>query len=118
MKINKTEHIRPDLNDTRTWKTTETNEVTCDICSESCENLEATAAWENLPKKEYDYVELKASWGYFSDWDGENWVAHVCTKCIKQHLFPLIKFNVRDYMYGNVEIGQRINGVMEYKENE
>jgi hypothetical protein len=118
MKINKIEHIRPDLNDTRTWKTTETNEVACDICSESCENIEATKAWDlEGNKKEYDYVELKATWGYFSDYDGENWEAHVCVKCIKQHLLPLIKFNVRDYMYGNVEVGKRVNGVMEYKEN-
>lgn len=87
MRVDKVDYVRPNLNDTRTWKTLETNEITCDICSESCENLEGTAAFDpESNKKDYDYVELKASWGFFSDWDGENWEAHVCTKCIKQHL--------------------------------
>jgi hypothetical protein len=113
----KTMKIIPDLYDTRTWKEAESVEITCDICSVSCENIEATEAWSG-DRKFHDYVELKASWGYFSDYDGENWEAHVCTKCIKQHLFPLIKFNVRDYMYGNVEIGTRVNGKMEYIEKD
>jgi hypothetical protein len=119
MKINKIEHVRPDLNNTNTWKTIGTNEITCDICSESCENIEATKAWDlEGSEKEYDYVELRASWGYFSDWDGETWEAHVCTECVKQHLFPLVKFNVRNYMYDSMEIGTRVNGVMEYIERE
>ncbi len=114
MKTERIEKIRPDLNNTKTWKESKIVEISCDICGGSCENVAGTQSWDDPDKKVFDFLKLEASWGFFSDWDGENWDAYICTQCIKAHILPLVKINVRSYFRNNEEEGQRINGEMVY----
>lgn len=111
------ELVQPNLNNTSTWKKISNRQVTCDICDQSCENEDGTKAFGDSDKKAFEFLKLEGSWGYFSDWDGENWESHICTNCVKTHILPLVKINVKDYMCGNMESGRRVNGKMVYNDD-
>ncbi len=44
-----------------------------------------------------EYVDLRVSWGYESDKDGENWSADICEKCVDKLLVPYVKFEKKKY---------------------
>ena len=59
-------------------------DVLCDACGKIC---------EGEPGFGNEFLTLSASWGYSSDWDGEQWQAHLCQACVRAHLLPLVKFH-------------------------
>ena len=73
-------------------------EATCDICGADCMKeffhpVKSQGDRDNHDNvKEFEGMELKATWGYLSDKDGEIWEAVVCEKCVDKHLKPLINF--------------------------
>jgi hypothetical protein len=75
-------------------KTTEKiKNIICDCCGNSCN------ATPNEDKPNFEYLELKSTWGYFSkDKDTELWSAQVCEKCVDEKLSPIIKFTKGNYL--------------------
>lgn len=73
-------------------------EATCDICGEDCmidmflynDSEGDSEEHENI--KDFEGMELHASWGYMSNKDCESWDAVICEECVDKHLVPLIKF--------------------------
>jgi len=57
-------------------------EVICDCCGKSC---------KDEIDLNFEYMELKAYWGYGSHKDLEKWTAQICEKCIDEK-FGFIKF--------------------------
>jgi hypothetical protein len=60
----------------------ENTDVICDICGSSCKTEHG-----------FEYMKLKAFWGFDSHHDLEKWTAQVCESCVIKHLESLIKFN-------------------------
>jgi len=52
--------------------------ILCDCCGESCSITE--------PVIEHEYAELIATWGYFSDQDGQQFNIHLCENCFNDTL--------------------------------
>lgn len=76
-------------------------DIICDCCGESCEVFSALVdnpINDDFGKirKSFEYMVLKANWGYFSDSDGESWEANVCEKCVKEKL-SFINFKKKHY---------------------
>ena len=67
----------------------ETTDVLCDICGKSCKTDHG-----------FEYMKLKAFWGYDTDHDLEKWSAHICEACVIKHLEPLIIFDKESYNIG------------------
>jgi len=55
-------------------------DVICDCCGETCKT-----------NYDYEFLELKANWGYGSSKDMEKWSAQICEKCVEEKL-SFIKF--------------------------
>ncbi len=62
-------------------------DITCDICGLSCLN----PATNN-----FEYMALKASWGFGTNKDMEKWTAQICEKCVDEK-FSEIKFKKEEY---------------------
>lgn len=62
-------------------------DVTCDICGLSCLNPSTN---------NFEYMALKASWGYGTKKDNEKWTAQVCEKCVDEK-FSEVKFKKEEY---------------------
>lgn len=56
-------------------------DVKCDMCGSSCKN----------GRKNFEYMTMKAHWGYYSEKDLELWEAHICEGCVNK-LKDTIKF--------------------------
>jgi hypothetical protein len=57
-------------------------DITCDICGKSC-----------LTDYGFEYLTMKANWGFMSNKDLEIWEAHICEKCVDDKLVNLISVN-------------------------
>ncbi len=72
-------------------------DIICDCCGKSCKTKEGVIDNElridNFDDYyDFEFMELKAYWGYSSESDGEKWTAHICEKCAKEKL-SFINFN-------------------------
>jgi hypothetical protein len=47
--------------------------IVCNICGKTIQ------VQNNIPRE--DFIEIKKSWGYFSDKDGTKWSFNVCEDC-------------------------------------
>lgn len=65
-----------------------TSDILCDCCRKSCKTQSGEAY------ADFEYMELKADWGFFSIKDGESWTAHLCEACVDEKL-SFIKFTKR-----------------------
>jgi hypothetical protein len=79
------------------------DEVICDCCGLSCLKHESLIDNPANPEhgntsKVFEFMELKANWGYWSDHDTETWTAQICEKCVVAVLDPFVKFNKTHYM--------------------
>ena len=79
-------------------------EATCDICGADCmnelyvpDNVEGDFDNEEI-LKEFEGMELKATWGYTSNKDGEVWEGTVCENCTDKYLSILINFMKKTYL--------------------
>ena len=77
-------------------------DIICDCCGKSCREIQSTVMNksridEGEPSYYFEYMELKANWGFFSNKDGGEWVAHLCEKCVDEK-FSDIKFQKNDYL--------------------
>lgn len=54
-------------------------EVIADIICDSCGNSCKTDA-------DFEFIEMKANWGYNTKKDMEKWTAHICEKCVDEKL--------------------------------
>lgn len=87
--------------ETKEMPTDIVTDIICDCCGESCKKMLSEALIEFNPdykgdKYTFEYMELKATWGYFSNKDMEQWTAHLCEKCVDEKL-PFIKFEKKNY---------------------
>ena len=62
-------------------------DILCDCCGKSCK----------VENGDYEYMELKASWGYSTKKDLERWTAKVCEKCVDEKFSTMIKFQIMDF---------------------
>ena len=65
------------------------DDIRCDSCNKSC--LDDC----NL---NFEYMTLKAKWGYGSHHDTEEWEAQICEQCVINKLEPIINFFKRNYI--------------------
>ena len=66
-------------------------DIFCDCCGKS-----AQTGWG------FECVEITAHWGYMSKKDGQDWIAHICEKCVDEKL-GFIKFIKTEYIHGALE---------------
>lgn len=76
-------------------------DVICDSCGQSC--LDKVGM-------NFEFIEMKANWGYGSKKDMEQWTAQVCEKCVDEKL-SFIKFRVQ-----NLEFQSHIGTQEEYED--
>lgn len=55
-----------------------TDKILCDCCGKDCTITE--------PVGDYEYAELSATWGYFSEQDGIQYDIHLCESCFNEVL--------------------------------
>lgn len=91
---------------TSTW----TDDIICDICKRSC-NFHFANDSDGSPLYNLEYATLSATWGYGPEWDGDIWESHVCAKCVKEKIMPIMRINFISYMYQD-EHGFYENGEM------
>ena len=53
-----------------------TDKIYCDSCGQDCTVTE--------PVDEYEYAELSATWGYFSNQDGLQYDIQICETCFNE----------------------------------
>ncbi len=75
-------------------------DVICDCCEKSCKKYECIVdnpLRHDHGQKSYvfEYMDLKADWGYWSKSDGEKWTAQICQECVTEKL-KFIKFKKSD----------------------
>lgn len=90
------------IEEIQTHKIKVTSEIKCDICGESCKEYEGIVdndVRSDHDQKFYDfeYMTLKANWGYYSGKDTQTWEAQVCEKCVDEKL-SFIKFKKTNYL--------------------
>ena len=78
-------------------------EATCDICGEDCMIPLYTPKTSkdmifDSAIKEFEGMELKATWGFSSNNDGEIWNAVLCEKCVYTHLANRVNFLKTPYL--------------------
>lgn len=76
-------------------------DIICDSCGKSCKKEEYVVDNEHNPEYGknspiFEYMELSANWGYWSDKDTEKWTAHICEKCVDEK-FKFISFKKTHY---------------------
>lgn len=79
------------------------DEVTCDCCGKSCKVYEYLIDNPENPdcgltEYVFEFIELKATWGYYSNKDGQKWVAQICESCVDTKLTVLINFEKSRYL--------------------
>jgi hypothetical protein len=77
-------------------------DIICDSCGQSCKKYQSNVdnpvrTDHGEPYYSFEYMELKATWGYHSDYDTEQWTAQVCQKCVDGKL-SFIKFKKRELL--------------------
>jgi hypothetical protein len=72
-------------------------DIFCDSCGESCKVSEWKNSALNNINREFSYMKLSASWGYYSGKDFDNYEAHICEKCVDKH-FKHINFTITNAM--------------------
>ena len=78
-------------------------EATCDICGADCMKdlfrpmISDGDRDKHDINKQFEGMELKATWGYSSGKDGEHWEACVCEECVDQYLVNFINFVKKPY---------------------
>ncbi len=78
-----------------------TVDVLCDCCGKSCKKSYPPYEQEGLPHDSFEYMELKAHWGFLSDHDLEEWTAQVCENCVVEKLSGIVKFKKINSLNGN-----------------
>lgn len=79
------------------------HEIICDSCGKSCYVHEhvidnpANSHFGNV-ERVFEYMELKAAWGYHSNKDTQIWTAQICEQCVDNKLSALINFKKDRYM--------------------
>jgi hypothetical protein len=58
------------------------NEILCDCCGQSCTKEVPTIK----PSFDHEYAELTATWGYFSQQDGQQFDIQLCESCFNEVL--------------------------------
>ena len=76
-----------EIKEIKTIPTEVITDIICDSCGESCCVMNIGDA--TTPN--FEYMTLKANWGYGSKKDLEKWEAHICEKCVDEKL-SFIKF--------------------------
>lgn len=66
-------------------------DIVCDCCGKSCKVDEFIIDNEvrldhGEPAYTFEYMDLKASWGWCSNKDLETWTAQICEKCVEEKL--------------------------------
>lgn len=72
-------------------------DITCDCCGQSC--LKDSYKIDNDSRPDhgemsynFEYLHMKANWGYYSNHDTETWEAHICESCVETK-FEFVDFN-------------------------
>ena len=79
-------------------------EATCDRCGDDCMKplfvpMKSDGDRDDHDiNKEFEGMELKATWGFNSSKDGEVWSAVLCEKCVDNFLVPHINFLKKSYL--------------------
>ena len=68
-------------------ETTVVTDIICDSCGQSCRT-----------NCGFEYMEMKAFWGYASKKDMEKWSAQICEKCVDEK-FSFIKFKSEEISF-------------------
>ena len=76
-------------------------DVLCDSCGKSCKAdefiMENPLRVDNGRKMYiFEYMELKANWGFFSNKDLTNYTAAICEQCVDEK-FKFIRFKKTSY---------------------
>lgn len=61
-------------------------DIKCDSCGKSCKTPEPIGGFE--------FMELKANWGFNSEFDLQTWSAKICESCVMKKLREFINFKV------------------------
>ncbi len=82
-------------------KTEVVTDVICDCCGKSCKvsegKIDNSSRVDNGETYyEFEFMEMKAHWGYHTRKDMEEWVAQICEKCIDEK-FTFVKFKKSEY---------------------
>jgi hypothetical protein len=59
-------------------------DIICDCCGNSCKKSEHITG-------NFEYMKMATTWGYDSNKDLEQWIAHICESCVDEK-FTFIKF--------------------------
>lgn len=91
-----------DIKKVQTKKVEILTDVICDSCGQSCKVFDGVIENDTIvdngePYCEFNYMELNATWGYYSNKDNEEWVAKICEKCVDEKL-SFIKFIKKPYL--------------------
>ena len=71
-----------------TKESEEITDIFCDICARSCKSSDYDMGYHG-----FEYMSLKANWGYGSNHDGEVWEAQVCERCVVEQLSLVVNFH-------------------------
>ena len=90
-----------DIIEIQNKKTEVVTDVLCDCCGKSCKVDEGKIENEarvdtGEPYYSFEYMQLRAHWGYHSGKDLQEWTAKVCEKCVDEK-FSFIKFKKENY---------------------
>lgn len=77
-------------------------DVICDCCGKSCKKEEFVVDNEISPEYGknspiFEFMELAADWGYWSNKDTESWRAQICETCVDEK-FKFITFKKTNYL--------------------
>ena len=65
-------------------------DITCDVCQKSCKIMDGD-------EDSYEFLEIKGTFGYYSNHDGERWYGQICEKCVETYLEKIICFEKKEY---------------------
>ena len=71
-----------------TKESEEITDIFCDICARSCKSSDYDMGYHG-----FEYMSLKANWGYGSNHDQEKWEAQVCERCVVEQLSLVVNFH-------------------------
>lgn len=89
-----------EIKEVQKFQTEIITDIICDSCGKSCKVdeyiIRNDARIDNGEKDRiFEYMELKAVWGYNTKKDMETWAAHICENCVDEKLSTIINFNKR-----------------------
>jgi len=73
-------------------------DILCDCCGKSCKVKSIIGG-----QPQYEFMELKAFWGFNSKKDLAKWSAKVCESCVDKKLSKIINFEVQDLQINSYE---------------